>query len=93
MPPLSWWAETHPPAPKASLGEGNHTHLAPSPSTWALEFYVEPWNEGLAEHLNEFYLQRVGLERYFGAVVFSQDHGVQKPDLRLFEIAARTHTH
>ncbi|GAA2758910.1 HAD family hydrolase [Actinopolymorpha rutila] len=78
---------------------------------------------GLAEHLNDYYLQRrfanvdlyddvlptletlilnhsvgllsngnsyparVGLEHLFSATVFSQDHGVEKPDPRIYAIA------
>jgi len=81
-------------------------------------------DNGLAEHLNAFYLERrfehvelypdvlpalthlrktytlgllsngngyperSGLAHMFSTVVFSQDHGVEKPDRRLFEIAA-----
>jgi len=32
---------------------------------------------------------RCGLEGRFGFVVFSQDHGVEKPDPALFEVAMR----
>ena len=33
------------------------------------------------------YPERCGLEGYFQFVVFAQEHGIQKPDPRLFEIA------
>jgi len=33
------------------------------------------------------YPERCGLEGYFQFVVFAQDHGIQKPDPQLFEIA------
>ncbi len=33
------------------------------------------------------YPQRHGLEEFFSFVVFSQDHGIEKPDPRIFEIA------
>ncbi|MFI5709699.1 HAD family hydrolase [Kribbella sp. NPDC051620] len=35
------------------------------------------------------YPDRLGLDGIFTAVVFAQDHGVSKPDRRLFEIAAQ----
>jgi FMN hydrolase / 5-amino-6-(5-phospho-D-ribitylamino)uracil phosphatase len=34
------------------------------------------------------YPERSGLEGTFASVVFSQDHGVEKPDRRLFDVAA-----
>ncbi|GAA1247041.1 HAD family hydrolase [Oryzihumus leptocrescens] len=34
------------------------------------------------------YPDRVGLDGLFATVVFSQDHGVEKPDRRLFDLAA-----
>lgn len=82
------------------------------------------WDDDLAAHLNEFYLQRrftdvmlyddvlpvlaelrrnhhvgllsngnsypkrLGLEDCFQATVLSQDHGVEKPDRRIFDIAS-----
>ena len=33
------------------------------------------------------YPNRVGLERYFSATVFAQDHGVAKPDPRIYAVA------
>lgn len=51
-----------------------------------LEVLVREHAVGLLSNGNS-YPERVGLERFFSATVFSQDHGVEKPDPRLYAIA------
>lgn len=52
----------------------------------ALETLVREHTVGLLSNGNS-YPDRVGVERFFAATVFSQDHGVEKPDPRIFAIA------
>jgi putative hydrolase of the HAD superfamily len=51
-----------------------------------LETLVRDHTVGLLSNGNS-YPERVGLERFFAATVFSQDHGVEKPDPRIYAIA------
>ncbi len=51
-----------------------------------LETLVRDHTVGLLSNGNS-YPERVGLERFFTATVFSQDHGVEKPDPRIYAIA------
>ncbi|HLN77362.1 MAG TPA: HAD family hydrolase [Nocardioidaceae bacterium] len=51
-----------------------------------LETLVREHTVGLLSNGNS-YPDRVGLERFFNATVFSQDHGVEKPDPRIYAIA------
>lgn len=51
-----------------------------------LETLVREHTVGLLSNGNS-YPDRVGLERFFTATVFSQDHGVEKPDPRIYAIA------
>lgn len=52
----------------------------------ALEELVRRHTVGLLSNGNS-YPERVGLQRFFKATVFSQDHGVEKPDPRIYAIA------
>lgn len=51
-----------------------------------LETLIRDHTVGLLSNGNS-YPERVGLERFFTATVFSQDHGVEKPDPRIYAIA------
>ena len=51
-----------------------------------LETLVREHTVGLLSNGNS-YPDRVGLERFFTVTVFSQDHGVEKPDSRIYAIA------
>lgn len=51
-----------------------------------LETLIRDHAVGLLSNGNS-YPERVGLERFFTATVFSQDHGVEKPDPRIYVIA------
>lgn len=51
-----------------------------------LETLVREHTVGLLSNGNS-YPDRVGLERFFSATVFSQDHGVEKPDPRIYAVA------
>lgn len=52
----------------------------------ALESLARDHTVGLLSNGNS-YPDRVGLQRFFSATVFSQDHGVEKPDPRIYAIA------
>ncbi len=52
----------------------------------ALDALAGSYKIGLLSNGNN-YPDRCGLEGYFSFVIFSQDHGVEKPDRRLFDIA------
>jgi FMN hydrolase / 5-amino-6-(5-phospho-D-ribitylamino)uracil phosphatase len=51
-----------------------------------LEALIRDHTVGLLSNGNS-YPERVGLQRFFTATVFSQDHGVEKPDPRIYAIA------
>jgi putative hydrolase of the HAD superfamily len=51
-----------------------------------LENLIRKHTLGLLSNGNS-YPERVGLERFFTATVFSQDHGTEKPDPRIYAIA------
>jgi HAD superfamily hydrolase (TIGR01549 family) len=51
-----------------------------------LETLIRDHTVGLLSNGNS-YPERVGLQRIFTATVFSQDHGVEKPDPRIYAIA------
>ena len=51
-----------------------------------LDTLVREHTVGLLSNGNS-YPDRVGLEHFFTATVFSQDHGVEKPDPRIYAIA------
>jgi len=54
----------------------------------ALDVLAQHFKLGLISNGNT-YPERCGLEEYFGFVVFSQDVQVEKPDRRIFQIAAQ----